>query len=111
MSNNYPPYVPDFDGNIPVIVLQANADFTPINKSISRTGYAGQRNVGGSGTMSGNVHMPYTLSDSFAWDVDMARDGEIKVYMDMSFVDDPLNTTGYDISYQARFLAVARNKP
>jgi hypothetical protein len=55
--------------------------------------------------------MPYTLSDSFRWDVDGARDGGINAYMDMSFVDDPDDTSGYSVSYQARFLVVARDKP
>lgn len=111
MSTGYPSYIPDFGANIPQMVLQASAGFSPVNKSISRTGYIGQRNVGTHGGPDGNVHMPYTLSDSFEWNVHALRDGGINVYMDMSFVDDPTDTSEYDVSYQARFLIVAGNKP
>ncbi len=111
MSNDYPADIPDFSGNVPAFTLQASASFTPISRSISRTGYVGQRNVGAYSTMDSNVHMPYTLSDSFAWDVDGLRDGGVNVFMDMSFVNDPVDTTGYFVSYQARFLIVARDKP
>jgi len=111
MSIDYPPYIPEFAGKTPILILQANAGFTPVNRSVSRTGYVGQRNVGTHGAMDGNVHMPYTLSDSFRWDVDGARDGGISAFMDMSFVDDPSDIAGLSVSYQARFLIVARDKP
>jgi len=111
MSQSYPPYIPVFEDEPPEFVLQAAASFNPVNSSKSRTGRIGQRNVGTHGAMDGNVHMPYTLSDAFEWNVNGARDGGVTVYMDMSFVGLPTSTADYVVSYMAKFFIVASNKP
>lgn len=111
MEDNYPSYIPTFASPPPIFTLQARTTLSPATKIISRTGYVGQKNVGAEGTADGNVHMPYTLCDSFPAPVHVDRDGELMVFMDMSFVSPPGNTTGYKVSYQAKVLVVAKEKP
>ena len=111
MNDYYAPYNPSFASPPPAFTFQAKTTITPTTRSISRTGYAGQKNVGAFATADGNVHMPYTFCDSFQLPVNVLRDGEILVFMDMEFLSPPGSTTAYKVSYQAKILLVAKEKP